>query len=72
MCLLRNAKLTRRRLKHGVFYSVVDLQAAINRFIAEHILERYDRPDDGSSAVPQTTPSKCSNNSLRAAVRNLS
>jgi transposase len=30
------AKLTRRRLKHGVFTSVVDLQAAINRFIAEH------------------------------------
>ncbi len=30
------AKLTRRRLKHGAFYSVVDLQAAINRFIAEH------------------------------------
>lgn len=31
------AKLTRRRLKHGVFHSVVDLQAAINRFIKEHI-----------------------------------
>lgn len=30
------AKLARRRLKHGVFHSVVDLQAAINRFIAEH------------------------------------
>lgn len=30
------AKLTRRRLKHGVFRSVVELQAAINRFIAEH------------------------------------
>ena len=29
-------KLTRRRLKHGVFQSAVDLQAAINRFIAEH------------------------------------
>jgi transposase len=29
------AKLTRRRLKRGVFRSVVDLQAAINRFIAE-------------------------------------
>ena len=26
------AKLTRRRLKNGVFHSVVDLQAAINRF----------------------------------------
>ena len=29
------AKLSRRRLKRGVFRSVVDLQAAINRFIAE-------------------------------------
>jgi len=33
------AKLTKRRLKHGVFHSVVDLQAAINRFIAEHNAE---------------------------------
>jgi transposase len=30
------AKLTRRRLKHGAFHSVVYLHAAINRFIAEH------------------------------------
>jgi transposase len=30
------AKLTRRRLKRGVFCSLVDLQAAINRFVAEH------------------------------------
>ena len=30
------AKLTRRRLKRGVFCSLVDLQAAINRFLAEH------------------------------------
>ena len=30
------AKLTGRRLKHGVFHSLVDLQAAINRFIADH------------------------------------
>jgi transposase len=29
------AKLSRRRLKRGVFGSVVDLQAAINRFLAE-------------------------------------
>jgi transposase len=29
------AKLTRRRLKRGVFRSIVDLQEAINRFIAE-------------------------------------
>src|SRR3954463_3191878 len=30
------ANLSRRRLKHGVFCSVTELQAAINRFIAEH------------------------------------
>ena len=30
------AKLTRRRLKHGVFRSVRDLQDAISRFVAEH------------------------------------
>jgi len=29
------AKLSRRRLKHGVFKSVVELQAAINRFVKE-------------------------------------
>jgi hypothetical protein len=29
------AKLTRRRLKRGVFRSIVDLQAAINRFLKE-------------------------------------
>jgi len=28
--------LTRRRLKRGVFRSIVDLQAAINRYVAEH------------------------------------
>jgi len=30
------AKLTKRRLKRGIFLSVVDLQAAINRFVIEH------------------------------------
>jgi transposase len=33
------AILTKRRLKHCVFRSVVDLQAAINRFLEEHNLE---------------------------------
>jgi hypothetical protein len=28
--------LTRRRLKRGVFRSIIDLQAAINRYLAEH------------------------------------
>ncbi len=30
------AKLSRRRLKRGVFRSVMELQAAINRFVQEH------------------------------------
>lgn len=30
------AKLSKRRLKRGVFCSLVDLQAAINRFVADH------------------------------------
>jgi len=33
------AKLTRRRPKHGVFHSLVELQAAINRFIRDHNAE---------------------------------
>jgi transposase len=33
------AKLTKRRLKRGIFLSVVDLQAAINRFVIEHNAE---------------------------------
>ena len=34
-CVLYFAKLSRRRLKRGVFKSVDDLQSAINQFIAE-------------------------------------
>ena len=30
------ARLTRQRLKNGVFHSVIDLQATINRFIRDH------------------------------------
>ena len=29
-------RLTNRRLKRGVFHSLVDLQAAINPFLTEH------------------------------------
>jgi transposase len=36
------AKLTRRRLKRGVFRSLVELHAAINRFIEEN--NRAPRP----------------------------
>jgi transposase len=28
--------MTRRRLRRGVFHSLVDLQTAINRYLAEH------------------------------------
>ena len=33
------AALTKRRLRRGVFRSIVDLQAAIHRYIAEHNTE---------------------------------
>jgi transposase len=33
------SRLTRRRLKRGTFRSIVDLQAAINRFIEDHNVE---------------------------------
>jgi transposase len=33
------SRLTRRRLKRGVFHSIVDLQAAINRFVEDHNAE---------------------------------
>jgi hypothetical protein len=33
------SRLTRRRLKRGVFRSIVDLQAAIKRFIEDHNTE---------------------------------
>ncbi len=33
------AKLSKRRLRRGVFHSIVDLQAAIDRFVREHNAE---------------------------------
>lgn len=42
------AKLTRRRLKRGVFRSIVDLQATIHRFIAE----TNEIPQSPSSGPP--------------------
>jgi hypothetical protein len=36
------AILTKRRLKRGVFRSITDLQAAINRFLEEH--NRQSKP----------------------------
>ncbi len=46
------AKLTRQRLKRGVFKGIVDLQAAINRFLAE----TNDNPSP-SPGPPTPTPS---------------
>ena len=60
------AKLTRRRLKRGVFGSLVELQAAINRFLAEtkgdpkpfvwtakpaHILKKIHRGNQALDAI---------------------
>jgi transposase len=60
------AKLTRRRLRRGVFGSLVELQAAINRFLAEtnadpkpfvwtadpdHVIERVRRGNQALDAV---------------------
>lgn len=46
------AKLFKRRLQRGVFCSLVDLQAAINRFVAEH-----NQAPNPSSGAPTQTPS---------------
>src|SRR5687768_6478152 len=46
------AKLFKRRLKRGVFCSLVELQAAINRFVAEH-----NQAPSLSSGAPILTPS---------------
>jgi hypothetical protein len=45
------AKLTRQRLKRGVFTSIVELQAAINRFIAE------SRSSGPNPLMPSSPPS---------------
>jgi hypothetical protein len=54
--------LTRRRLRRGVFRSLVDLQAAINRYLAEH-----NQNPGHSSGRP--TPTKLSRRSDVAIVR---
>jgi hypothetical protein len=48
------AKLTRRRLKRGVFRSVPDLQAAINRFLAE--TNDTSSPSSGPPIPPASSP----------------
>ena len=57
------AKLTRRRLKHGVFHSVVDLEAAINRFIAKPTPPKQSHSSGALTPTilspPETEGSKC-------------
>jgi transposase len=36
--------LTRRRLKRGSFHSIVELQAAINRYITDHTMTPSHSP----------------------------
>jgi hypothetical protein len=48
------AKLTRRRLKRGVFRSLVELRAAINRFIAETIMS--PSPSSGPQILTKSSP----------------
>jgi hypothetical protein len=43
---MRNQLKPQRRLKRGVFRSVADLQAAINRFLDDH--NTYSKPSNGS------------------------
>ena len=49
------AKLTKRRLKRGVFRSVVDLQAAINRFLDE-TQPRCPSPSPGPPTPTKSSP----------------
>ena len=56
------AKLTRRRLRRGVFRSIVDLQAAINRFVDE--ANQTPNPSSGppiptKSSPPSNAGTKC-------------
>ncbi|MER8928891.1 IS630 family transposase [Mesorhizobium sp. M0522] len=56
------AKLSKRRLRRGVFHSVLDLQAAINRFLEEH--NQQPKPfswtaDPTRSLPPSNAGNKC-------------
>ena len=48
------AILTKRRLKRGVFKGVVDLQAAINRFVADHTSSQS--PSSGPPIQTKSSP----------------
>jgi hypothetical protein len=51
------ATLTRRRLKPGVFHLFVDLQATINRYLAEHnhTPKPFIRTADPERIIPAAT-----------------
>ena len=50
------AKLTRKRLRRGSFRGIVDLQAAIHRFVAEHskTAKRFVWTADPDRIIPST------------------
>jgi hypothetical protein len=48
------ATLTKRRLKRGVFRSVADLQAAINRFLEEY--NQQSKPFAGPPIQTKSSP----------------
>ena len=55
------AKLTRQRLKRGVFQSVVDLQLTINRFVADTNADpspSFGRPIQNASSPLSNAGSK--------------
>ena len=48
------ATLTKRRLKRGVFRSVADLRAAINRFLEEY--NQHSKPSLGPPIQTKSSP----------------
>jgi transposase len=54
------AALTRKRLRRGVFRSIVDLPAAINRYLNEHNCD----PNPSSGPSPHATSSQSSHGCL--------
>jgi transposase len=56
------AVLTERRLKRGVFKGVVDLQAAINRFVADH--NQQPKPFVWTAAQTRSSPPRRADTSV--------
>ena len=51
------SKMTRQRIRRGVFCSIVDLQSTINAFLAEHMLtqNRLSGPNPQMPSSPNST-----------------